>query len=59
MMDAGALREGSLFVWAHLLVCVIPYCHVWACLLGTLGSTLDPLLLEDCICKRKLSHCDL
>lgn len=24
-----------------------------------LGSSLNPLLLEDCICKRELSHCDL
>lgn len=34
-MGASALPEGGLFVYTHLLVCVIPPCHVQACLLDT------------------------
>lgn len=36
-MGISALQEGGLFIYTHLLVYIIPSCHVQACLLDALG----------------------
>lgn len=37
MIGTSALQERSLFIYTHLLVCIIPSCHVQACLLDVPG----------------------
>lgn len=37
MTGTSALEEGGLFIYAHLLACIIPSCRVQACLLDAPG----------------------